>query len=409
MTIIAAIRVALAALRLNAMRSFLAMLGVIIGVGSVIIMVSIGEGAGRAVEDQIRSLGTNVLVIRPGAFDSGGRRMGAGSAPPFSEADVAAIRAVPGVAAVSGVVTSTYPVVFGATNWTTQIHGVHEDFLTVRDWALASGRIFTPAEQRRAAKVAILGATVAEKLFGAADPVGAEVRIKNVPFTVIGVLDRKGQTGFGLDQDDAALIPVSTMRRRLAGGGRTIPDRIQTIMVKLDDGANSPAVQAQIDQLLREGRRLQPDGETNFMVRDMTEMIRTRAATQSTLSLLLGATAVISLIVGGIGIMNIMLVSVTERTREIGLRMAVGARRWDILVQFLIEAVTLCLTGGLVGVMLGLIVTVALAQLGAWPVAINPMTILIALLSSAVSGIIFGLYPARRASQMNPIDALRYE
>ncbi|MGZ8417494.1 MAG: ABC transporter permease [Methyloceanibacter sp.] len=407
---LASCKVAIAALKVNALRSFLAMLGVIIGVASVIVMVSVATGAGQAIEARIKALGTNVLVVMPGSFTSGGRRSGEGTAVALSENDLAAIRAsVPGVTAAAGMVSGSAPVVVGNANWTTSVNGVNEDFLEVRDWPVAEGRSFSEAELRAGAKVVILGATTARELFGANPAVGEQIRIKNVPFNVIGVLSVKGQSGWGTDQDDTALVPLSTARRRLFGAEQTVPDNLRQIMVEIASAEGMGDAQEEIENLLRERRKVRTGSPDDFQVRNMAEFIRTRSETQSILSLLLGATAAISLIVGGIGIMNIMLVSVTERTREIGLRMAVGARRRDILSQFLIEAVTLCVLGGLIGLSIGGGAALAMSIWGNWPVALSPSLVVIALVSAGLVGVFFGYYPARRASLMNPIDALRYE
>ena len=407
---LASCKVAIAALKVNALRSFLAMLGVIIGVASVIVMVSVATGAGQAIEDRIKALGTNVLVVMPGSFTSGGRRAGEGTAVSLSEADLAAIRTkVPNVSAAAGTVSGSAPLVVSDANWTTSVTGVNEDFLEVRDWPVAEGRSFTEAELRSGAKVAILGATTARELFGTVPVIGEQVRIKNVPFTVIGVLTTKGQSGWGGDQDDTALVPLATARRRLFGAEQTVADNLRSIMVEVSSAGEMNEAQEEIETLLRERRHVRTGGPDDFQVRNMAEFIRARSETQSILSLLLGATAAISLVVGGIGIMNIMLVSVTERTKEIGLRMAVGARRRDILSQFLIEAVTLCVTGGLIGLTIGGSAALAMSIWGEWPIALSPSLVVIALVSAGLVGVFFGYYPARRASLMNPIDALRYE
>jgi putative ABC transport system permease protein len=404
------LKVAVDALKMHALRTFLAMLGVIIGVASVIVMVSVASGAGEAIEARIKALGTNVLVVMPGSFTSGGRRAGEGTALALSENDLAAIRAsVPTVVGAAGMVSGSAPIVVGNSNWTTSVTGVNADYLDVRDWPLADGRSFTEAELRSGAKVVILGATTARELFGNAPALGEQVRIKNVPFTIIGTLTEKGQSGFGTDQDDTALVPLSTARRRLFGAEQTVPDNLRTIMVEVASADAMNDTQEEIENLLRQRRHVRPGTPDDFQVRNMAEFIRARSETQSILSVLLGATAAISLVVGGIGIMNIMLVSVTERTKEIGLRMAVGARRRDILSQFLIEAVTLCVTGGLIGLLIGGSAAISMSIWGNWPIALKPGLVVVALLSAGLVGVFFGYYPARRASLMNPIDALRYE
>ena len=410
MSPVAAVRAALAALRANLVRSLLAMLGVIIGVAAVIVMAAVAGGARDMVDRQISTLGANTLTISQGSAVIGGRQSGAGTAITFSEGDVAAIaREVPGVARVAGLVRGAAVMVAGGENWATTILGVQGDYLAIRDWPLAFGRAFTEAELRGGARVALLGQTVADRLGGAEALLGRTVRLGNVPFEVVGVLAAKGQSAFGGDQDDVVMLPISTARRRLLGNAKSPPGRVQNIAVELAPGENPAEVAADLTRLLRERRRLRPEAPDNFNVRDMAELIRTRSATQGTLGLLLGAAAAISLLVGGVGIMNIMLVTVTERTREIGLRKAVGARSRDILSQFLIEAVVLCLTGGLLGLLLGIGIVQGLAASAVWPARLDPAVTLLAVAGSALVGILFGLWPARRAAGLHPIDALRHD
>jgi putative ABC transport system permease protein len=407
---LAGLRIALQALRRNALRSLLAMLGIIIGVGSVIALVAIGSGAREVVDRQIRDLGSDLFLITSASYSTGGRQVGLGSALPFSERDLEAIRqALPEAVHVTGYVRGPAQLVAGPANWSTTVFGVAPDYLAARAWSIQDGRDFAPEELRSGAKVVILGYSVAEELFPDGNAVGSAMRIMNVPFRVVGVLAPKGQSMTGYDQDDLAIVPITTARRRLFGGSETVPQRVQQMMVAMAPGQDMAAAREEMQILLRDRRRIRPGVEDDFWVRDMAASIRARTATQTTLGILLGVTAGISLLVGGIGIMNIMLVSVTERTREIGLRMAVGARRRDIRVQFLIEAMTLCVAGGAIGVALGVGGTILLARFGALPVVVDGPTILGALLSSALVGTIFGFYPARRASHLNPIDALRHE
>jgi putative ABC transport system permease protein len=402
------LKTALVALRLNVMRSVLTTLGIIIGVASVIVMSGIGSGASKQIEDQISSLGTNQLTIFPGSANVGGRRGGFGSAPPLTEKDLRAVRdGVTGVMAASGELNGNATVVLGNANWTTQVQGVHSDIEQVREWQVARGRFFDAREASSGAKLAVLGATVARELFAGADPLGTTIRINNSPFQVTGVLSEKGQAG-GRDQDDVILVPISTARSRLVGR-LGAPDQIGALLVKVDPRYNLAEVQQDIERVLRERRRIGADKDNNFIIRNFAEFLETRNQAAQTLGLLLAATAAISLVVGGIGIMNIMLVSVTERTREIGLRMAIGARGSDILGQFLTEAVLLCLVGGIIGLALGAGVAAIIASLLGWPVYISPLVVLLAIAASASVGIIFGFVPARRASRLNPIEALRYE
>lgn len=410
MTLADCLRVAFTALRANLLRSILTTLGIVIGVASVIILVAIGTGASSEIDKRIKSLGTNTLIISSGDRRRGGRSSGAETNIPLAEADLAAIRDnVAGVVGISGQLNGTGPVVFGNANWTTSFSGVHADFLSVRDWALDNGRGLTARDIRASSKVVLLGRTVARELFGEDDPVGAMIRVKNVPFRVAGVLASKGQTGHGRDRDDVVLMPISTARGRIIGRSQVQNNQIGRIHVKIANGLNLAEVQEDIENLLRQRRPPLPGGGDSFSVRNLAEFIKARTEVLSTLSYLLAATSIISLVVGGIGIMNIMLVSVTERTREIGLRIAVGARGNDILYQFLVEAVALCIFGGLIGIVLGIGGAGLVALLAEWPVAINFGVIGLALFAAAATGIFFGYFPARRAAQLNPIDALRSE
>jgi putative ABC transport system permease protein len=403
-------KIALVAIRANTLRSILTALGIIIGVASVIVMVAVGQGARQAVDARIASLGTNLLIISPGSARLRGRRSGTGTSLPLTEQDVTAIRAhVPSVVGISGRISGTIPVINGNANWITTVQGINPDYIEVRAWTIARGRTIAAADERANRKVALLGATVIRELFGDDDPVGRTIRIRNVPFKVVGTLGVKGQSGYGRDQDDIVMIPLSTGRGHIVGRSAVQPYQVGSLHVKIADASLLGEAKDELERLLRERRRVRPGTEDNFYVRDLTEFIRARTATQTTLGLLLGATAAISLIVGGIGIMNIMLVSVTERTREIGLRMAVGARRRDILMQFLVEAVTLCLVGGAIGVGIGLAASIVIAMSAEWPISLNPFIVVLALGASAAVGIFFGFFPARRAAHLNPIDALRTE
>ena len=410
MNLRATIMIALGALRLNALRSGLAMLGIIIGVASVITMASISSGASKQVETYISNLGSNLLIARPGSSHMGGRRGGAGSGDPFTEKDVIAIRdQIEGLSAVSGSVRTSGVIIYGNKNWQTSIEGVHPAYHIARSWPVSEGEELSDEQVRRKAKVAVIGKTIAKQLFDGLPPVGQHIRIKNIPFEVIGVLAEKGQSGMGSDQDDTILVPISTARARLERQEGPVPDPVETIFISVTNAEKMAAIQVEIEALLSERRGIRPGDQANFNVRNMAEFITTRTATQSTLGVLLAASAAISLVVGGIGIMNIMLVSVTERTREIGLRMAVGARERDILVQFLVEAITLCTIGGMAGLLIGAGGASIFAQYADWPVLFEPHYIVLALIGSSSVGLFFGFYPARRASKLNPIDALRYE
>jgi putative ABC transport system permease protein len=373
-------------------------------------MMAVGAGARSEVERQITNLGSNLLVVNPSARLFGGRSSGAGSNLPLSEDDVKAIETkVPGVQAISGQLWASATVVFGNANFWTRIWGVHASYLYARSWSIESGRDLSEQDVAGARRVALVGLTVAKKLFGDNDPVGEVFRIRNVPFTVIGTLTPKGQTSFGHDHDDAIFVPMTTARTQLIGKHPLVPDQVGSISVKFQEGADLLDAQEEIEQVLRQSRRVPPGDDDTFVVGNPIESMKARTAAQTTLGWLLAATAAISLIVGGIGIMNIMLVSVTERTREIGLRMAVGARRFDIMLQFLIEATTLCVLGGLIGVVLGVGAAFVTAGIAEWPILIPPQTILLALAAAAGVGILFGFLPARRAALLSPIDALRSE
>jgi putative ABC transport system permease protein len=410
MTAIDCLRAAVTAIATNFLRTVLTTLGIIIGVGSVIVMMAVGAGARSEVERQIANLGTNLLVVNPSARLFGGRSSGAGSNLPLSEDDVHAIETkVPGVQAISGQLWASATVVYGNANFWTRIWGVHAHYLFARSWSIDSGREITEQDVAGARRVALVGLTVAKKLFGDNDPVGEVFRIRNVPFTVVGTLTAKGQTSFGHDHDDAIFVPMTTARSQLIGKHPLVPDQVGSISVKFQEGTNLLDAQEEIEQVMRQSRRVPPGDDDTFVVGNPIESMKARTAAQTTLGWLLAATAAISLIVGGIGIMNIMLVSVTERTREIGLRMAVGARRFDIMLQFLIEATTLCVLGGLIGIVLGVVAALVTAGIADWPILIPPQTIVLALAAAATVGILFGFLPARRAALLSPIDALRSE
>jgi putative ABC transport system permease protein len=406
----ALLRIALRALAVNKLRSALTMLGIVIGVGAVIVMIAVGAGAQQRVEEQIRALGSNLLLVMPGSTTAGGVRMGFGSGSTLTEDDVLAINREVPEALAAPALRGSAQVIWGNSNWSTQIFGVTPDYLDVRQWPLVAGRVFEPAEMAGAAKVALIGATVAKQLFGDADPIDQSIRIKRVPFTVIGVLDVKGQSMMGTDQDDLVLVPIKTARSRVLGTASAARNRtVGTIWVKAADGVDTKIVEGHVRSLLRQRHRLQAGADDDFSLRNLAEVMAAQEASSRVLALLLAAVASVSLLVGGIGIMNIMLVSVTERTREIGLRMAVGARTRDILGQFLVEAVTLSLIGGLAGVVLGIGGALAIAELAGWRILISPQAVALAVAFAFVIGVFFGFYPARKAARLNPVEALRFE
>lgn len=402
------IKIALAAIKVNKMRSGLTMLGIIIGVGAVITMLAVGTGASRMIAEQIASIGSNLLIILPGASTASGMRMGAGTQPTLSMADAEAVREeVPEVEEVAPILGGVAQVVYGNQNWSTTVSGTTPGFFFIRDWDVESGRLFTEEDVRSATKVCVIGQTVAYNLFGGIPPVGQSVRIKNVPFIVIGVLEEKGQSPIGADQDDTILIPVTTAQKKLFG--TAFPGMVRIISVKAGSAEDLPRAETKINELLRQRHRIGARQEDDFTVRNITQMMQ--AAEQSTrvMTLLLGAVASVSLLVGGIGIMNIMLVSVTERTREIGLRMAVGAKTWDIRLQFIIEAVILSLIGGAFGILAGVGSSILLSNLAGWNTAVSVFSVLLAFSFSAIVGVFFGFYPAYKASFLDPIEALRHE
>ncbi|POR56955.1 ABC transporter permease [Bosea psychrotolerans] len=410
MSLIEAIRSALSAIGANALRSALTMLGIIIGVAAVIAMVAIGSGARERVTAQIKSLGANLAIIQSGNVTQGGVRLGAGASSTLTDEDARAIiREVDDVVAAAPILVTRAQAVFAGTNWSTQITATDLDFFTAREWDIAEGRLFEPEELRRGEIVAVIGQTVARNLFGEVNPLDQQFRIRNVPFKVIGVMAGKGQSALGQDQDDVIFVPLDTGRRRIVGRNYARDASVQTVMVKF---ANEQAIDPGIEQtraLLRQRHRLAEEQDDDFIIRNLTEIANTATAAANTLSWLLAAVAAVSLLVGGIGIMNIMLVSVTERTREIGLRLAVGARQRDVLAQFLIEATTLATIGGAIGIALGIAAALTIANFAGWPSVVSIETILIAVGVSGMIGVFFGFYPARQAARLDPIEALRRE
>ncbi len=411
MNFFAALRSALRALAANTLRSILTMLGIIIGVAAVITMIAVGSGATERVQAQMKGLGSNIMLVLPGGVSQAGVRLGAQTRQRLTEEDALAIAFEIAEVQVAAPTTRTSgQVVGGNTNWGTTIFGVSNDYLEARDWSLVSGRLFDPAELAGSAKVAWIGQTVAREIFGEQDPVDQVVRVRGVPMKIIGVLAKKGQNSMGQDQDDALMIPISTLRNRIWGGDATSRlKRVGSIMVKVREGQSMKGVEESVKDLLRQRFKVPVGVEDPFQVRNLTEILQAQEESSRIMTLLLAAVAGISLVIGGIGIMNIMLVSVTERTREIGLRMAVGARGKDILAQFLIEAVTLSIIGGALGVLLVAGSTWAVGNFAGWQVSMSAASIVLAVGFSALVGIFFGFYPARRASKLLPIQALRYE
>ncbi len=389
----------------NKMRSFLTMLGIIIGVAAVIAMVSIGQGAKAAIEARISALGSNLIIIFPGTRTRGGVRTGWGSTITLSASDAQAIeREIPGVYMAAPSVRTGAQVVFGNQNWFTAVYGTIPAYQIVREWNLAEGRYFNDQELAAGAKVAVLGKSVVDNLFAGVSPLGQIIRIKRMPFRVVGVLTPKGRSGWGRDRDDSVWIPLTTMQRKIMG-----ITHVTHISVAAVDGQVLPQVEQGINQLLRARHRIPTGKENDFTVRNVADIAEAASASSRVMTLLLAGIASVSLVVGGIGIMNIMLVSVTERTREIGIRLAVGARGKDIRLQFLVEAVVLSLVGGFIGMVMGVVASRLISNLAGWPTLISSDSIVLALAFSAAVGIFFGFYPASKAAGLDPVQALRYE
>jgi putative ABC transport system permease protein len=399
-------KVAINALKRNKLRSFLTMLGIIIGVASVITMLAIGQGSKKSIEDQISSMGSNMLFVMPGTMRMGGVQQGSSSSQKLTLADINAIKTeCDAVAAVSPEVRGSGQAVFGPNNWPTTIYGGNEQYLNIRSWEVISGRNITEDEAKGSIKVCLIGRTVADELFGeGVDPTGETIRFKNVPFKIVGILKEKGQNSFGQDQDDVIIAPYTTVQKRILA-----QTYIQSIIMSAVSAESSSLAQEQTEEALRHTHKLRENEDNDFEVRSQEELATTMTSVMDILTILLGAIAGISLLVGGIGIMNIMYVSVTERTREIGLRMSIGGRSADILMQFLIESIMLSVFGGLIGIMLGIVASKIVAIFTSWPISVMMGSVVLSFVVCTIIGVFFGWYPARKASELDPIDALRYE
>jgi putative ABC transport system permease protein len=407
--LLSAMRIAFRALQVNKVRSALTMLGIVIGVAAVISTIAVGSGATQRIQQQIASIGSNMIMVTPGSMTSSGLRMGSGFAVTLSETDARELPLqCPDIAVATPLVRGSAQVVYGDSNWATQVLGTTPSYLTIRDLSVAQGAPFAQQDVDGATKVALLGQTVADNLFGGLDPVGQSIRIKHVPFTVTGVIARKGQSPMGQDQDDVILIPISTAKRKVIGS-RHGGDAVDSIMVQAKSDAQIKAAQNEATALLRQRHRLQINEDDDFTVRNMEEIFAAQEASSRVMSLMLAAVASVSLVVGGIGIMNIMLVSVRERTREIGLRQAVGAKTRDILNQFLVEAATLSVAGGIAGILVGVAASMLISRFAGWQTVVGPAAVMLAVVFSGLVGIGFGYYPARKAAYLDPIEALRYE
>jgi len=405
MNYINSIKIALNALKRNKFRAFLTMLGIIIGVASVIVMLAIGQGSKKSIQDQMSGMGTNLIFAMPGAEQKGGVRMGNSDAKSMKLTDVDAIeKNCPAISDVSPEVRSSGQAVVGNQNWPTSIYGVNNKYFNIRKYTIGSGRSFTENEIQTYAKVCLVGKTIVENLFGNTDPIGQSIRFKNIPLLIIGVLGEKGENGMGQDQDDLIMAPYTTVQKRILA-----ITHIQSIAASAASESQNEAAIEQITASLRHSHKLKDGAEDDFQVRSQSEMVQMFSSISNIMTILLGAISGISLLVGGIGIMNIMYVSVTERTREIGLRLSVGGRGNDILLQFLVESILLSVFGGVIGITLGIVATQVMSSIMSWPVVITTLSVIMSFLVCSAIGIFFGWYPARKAASLNPIDALRYE
>jgi putative ABC transport system permease protein len=405
MDFIAILRIAIRALTRNKMRSLLTMLGIIIGVGAVIATVGVGQGAQQQVQDQIAAMGTNIIYISSGSVNRGGLRLGGGATKTLVTDDMQAIlREVPTIAEAAPGAGATAQLVYDNQNWSTRVTGTEPQYFQIRDWSFATGSNFTLDDVTRAANVTVLGSTVKQNLFGGSDPVGQTVRIGNLPFQVVGVLTAKGQSGVGQDQDDAVYVPITTLQKKITG-----QDWLQYIMASATSQPASYAAQNQITSLLRDRHRIRAGQDDDFIVRNLADVAALADQSSRIMTLLLASIAGVSLIVGGIGIMNIMLVSVTERTREIGIRIAIGATESDVLRQFLSESVVLSVAGGVVGILFGVVSSMTITKVLGWHILISSIAVVAAVVFSMAVGVFFGFYPARKAARLDPIEALRFE
>ncbi len=400
--------IAIRAIKANKMRSILTSLGIIIGVAAVIVMLSVGNGAQISIQNEMKTMGSNLIIIRSGVATSSGARGGGGSQPTMKKADGDAIQEkIDAIKLAAPQLDETAQLVYGNANWATVVTGTDNRFFQIKEWDLAYGKFFSESDVKTAAKVAILGQTVVNELFGDVDPLGKNIRVKGIPFKIIGVLQSRGQSGMGQDQDDAVYIPITTAQKKVMG--ISFPDQVKMVLLQAVDAKSTYTSQDEIKQLLRQRHNLGVNKDDDFIIMNLTQMMEMMESSTQIMTILLGAIASISLLVGGIGIMNIMLVSVTERTREIGIRMAIGAKAWDIRWQFLMEALVLSLIGGLVGVFFGLIGSYVVGAVSSLPASVSLGSVLLPFSFAGMVGLIFGFYPAYKASLLNPINALRYE